>query len=169
MKAGGGDLRLDFCAARADTGTQFALVVRPPARFASGGLDMSKEEDAFRQVVRGNLERIEFAYQRALEDGLTDLAVLVVDIRDRHGQRIAEALTNKTEVSRRLEKSNANELDFFLIQPMARNEVVSFLLPFISTAPTDTSSLNSTSARGEFAIGVISCNMLGWTTHRLPK
>jgi len=129
---------------------------------------MSTEEIAFRKVVLGNLEKIEFAYQRALEDGLTDLVVLVIDLRDRRGKQMAESLSSKEEVFRRLEKGNASGLDLWLIQPIARNEVASFLASFIPPDALDVSFLSTPLTGGEFIIGIFACNMLGWTTHRIP-
>jgi hypothetical protein len=129
---------------------------------------MSTEEIALRKIVRGNLEKIEFAYQRAVEDGVTDVAVLVIDLRDRRGRQIAEALYSKAEVYRHLDTDSANELDLWLIEPLPRNETGPFLAPFISPTSVDGSSLTGALVGGQFAIGVITCNILGWTTHRIP-
>jgi hypothetical protein len=118
------------------------------------------------RLFRANIERIEYAYEQSLRDGIDHPVILVFDIRDASGRAMAEDVAGKEVVKEKLTQAEEQRVNFCLLYPLSQKDAAEVA----SSWPSQGKALLSESFPvGVFAVVIIGSGGILWATHRIPQ
>jgi hypothetical protein len=128
------------------------------------GMAMNSGEERSR-LFTANLERIEFLYERCIQDRVDRPVIFLLDIRDDVGRLLAEGLSSKEDVASHLQLASRDEVDYCFLQPLAMTAARVLVSEWSSGG---TVMLDDNFGSGEFPVVVVSSGGVLWLRHRIP-